>query len=112
MAPAAQTAENTPSGALQDKADYFAKLRAWVEKHKSYPRTARLDHIEGDVLVLFTMNQTGDVLSSHIVKSSGFAALDDAALGAVRNASPLPPVPETLPQEQLVITVPFGFHLE
>ncbi|MEQ1889496.1 MAG: energy transducer TonB [Alphaproteobacteria bacterium] len=105
-------AENTPSAPLQDKADYFAKLRAWVEKHKSYPRAARRDHIEGDALVLFTMNQTGVVLSSHIVKSSGYVTLDEAALGAVRDASPLPPMPDTLPQQQLVITVPFGFHLE
>ena len=105
-------AENTLSGPLQDKADYFAKLRAWVEKHKSYPRAARLNHIEGDAMVLFTMNQTGDVLSSHIVKSSGYVTLDEAALGAVRDASPLPPMPDTLPQKQLVITVPFGFHLE
>ncbi|MEZ5813511.1 MAG: energy transducer TonB [Alphaproteobacteria bacterium] len=99
------------SGTSAGEADYHDKIRAWLEKHKTYPRRARLSGIEGIVTVDFTMSSSGQVLSKRIAKSSGHHILDQAALDAVEQATPLPAFPNELRQPTMSLSISFSFFL-
>ena len=73
-------------------ADYGARLKAEINRHKAYPAAARNRHASGVVLVTFAVGPSGHVASASIARSSGDSELDQAALQAVRGSS-LPPPP-------------------
>jgi periplasmic protein TonB len=84
---------------------YLGALRSHLEKHKVNPRT----QIIGTAVVRFTVDANGGIAGRKITKSSGTKALDDAALASIEKAAPFPPIPKTLGQNQLEISVPFKF---
>ncbi|HRK57231.1 MAG TPA: energy transducer TonB [Burkholderiaceae bacterium] len=112
MANAAPDVEAAPGAAnIAGEADYLSRLKAWLEQHKAYPRRARLQAIEGEVMIAITFDRSGRVLAQQLIASSGHASLDRAALAAVESANPLPAIPPELPHQQMTLNVPFGFHL-
>ncbi|WP_234002502.1 energy transducer TonB family protein [Sphingopyxis sp. MG] len=64
----------------------------------------------GVAAVRFTVGGDGALVAVELAASSGNTALDRLALRTVRNASPFPPPPATVEEEQLVFTIPFSFH--
>lgn len=70
-----------------------AKLRSRIERKKRYPRDARGS---GVVRLRIHVARSGQLLSSRVVKSSGVAAFDAAALAAIARAAPFPPAPKQL----------------
>ncbi|SDH22224.1 energy transducer TonB [Roseospirillum parvum] len=100
-------------GALGDGAvdDYAARLIAWLEAHKRYPRKARLRRQEGTALVRVVIDRQGRVLSRDLGHGSGHASLDAAALELIDRAQPLPAVPAHLGGHQLSLSVPIRYHL-
>src|SRR3546814_5511323 len=80
--------------------DYKAQLYAWLEKHKEYPRRARLRRQEGTALLEFAMDRGGRVLSYRIVESSGYKLLDDEVVAMIERASPLPTPPAAMEGER------------
>lgn len=83
-----------------------AEIRKRIEQAKFYPDWARSRGIEGTVELLFTLSANGSVVEVKILHSSGSPLLDEAAIEAVRRASPYPVMgdwPGTL-QLQLPIT--------
>jgi protein TonB len=97
------------SGRSVAPAGYLARLRAWLEQHKRYPRRARLAREEGTVTLVFVMDRAGSVLESRVASSSGHEALDDEAAAMLGRAEPLPPLPEEVPDERLTVTLPVEF---
>lgn len=91
--------------------DYFDLLRLKIEQHKKYPESAQKRHIEGRVTVEFVIEPDGTVSSALIKKRSRSKSLDEAAIQAVREASPLPPPPSYIfsqgQQVRLVLAVVF-----
>jgi len=55
-----------------------------------YPEAARRQGIEGEVLVLLLVDESGAVAAARVEASSGHTLLDDAALRAVRQLRSLP----------------------
>lgn len=55
-----------------------------------YPREAVARNIEGEVLILIIIDETGHVSAARVEESSGHKILDDAALRAVRSLRSLP----------------------
>lgn len=76
----------------QAVANYGARAKAEINRHKAYPAAARDRQAAGTVVVTFLVGPSGRVASASVSRSSGDAALDGAALQAVRAAS-LPPPP-------------------
>ena len=103
--------DNAGGGKPGAPADYLARLRAWLERHKDYPRSAQLRHIEGTVLIAFVMDRNGHVLTSRITRTSGHAELDRAVEQMLERAQPLPKMPDDMPQTQLSLVVPIQFYL-
>jgi protein TonB len=91
--------------------DYLERVRRWINKYKNYPDAARKQKEQGGPLLTIHLRRDGTVLDVHVDKSSGFPLLDDAALKAVRDASPVPPFPASYPDDEAEIDLPFKFQL-
>lgn len=80
-------------------------------RYRQYPSSAQSARQEGVVTLSFTMDRNGRVLSRHIARSSGVAALDAEALAMVERAQPLPAFPPSMPESSRNFTAPIRFSL-
>jgi periplasmic protein TonB len=121
-APPTVTSEGTQAAAQPAQASVAARptaavvagwreaLGAWLAAHKTYPEDARRRGEEGRAAVHFTMDRSGRVLDVELSQSSGSAILDEAARAMLRGAT-LPPLPPTMTQEQITVTVTIRYAL-
>lgn len=114
MVKATGRSEQQASGGKRGNSkSYIRELYQWLSKHRTYPPAAKKSKQQGTVQLAFTMNRQGDVLSSGIRESSGYPLLDDAALRMLKDASPLPAVPDDFfpSRQQLPLVMPIEFSL-
>lgn len=71
-----------------------------------YPLAAIAAEQQGDVEVLFVLDESGKVVAARVEQSSGYPLLDEAALRAVRSLTSLP---ADAPR-QVVLPVRFRLH--
>lgn len=90
---------------------YVSSLTAALRGRLRYPNIARSQGAVGIATLRFTMDRSGRIISSTLVKSAGHPALDEAALATASPGSSLPPAPAALPQQQFTISVPLRFNL-
>lgn len=91
----------TPSVPKHLQGASLRRAQAMLSKHLFYPPLAVTQGLEGEVVLLLTLDAGGQIRSLAIAKSSGHALLDDAALDAVRHIGALPGNP---PQTRLPVT--------
>jgi protein TonB len=89
----------------------MARLQAWLERHKEYPRRAQLRRQQGTALLYFVMDRDGDVLEYRVEESSGHTLLDREVAAMIERAQPLPEIPEDFGRSRLELLVPVQFHL-
>lgn len=88
-----------------------ASLLAHIQQAKRYPVMARARRQQGVVVVHFTMDRQGNVLTANISKSSGYDLLDQEALAMVRRAQPLPKPPPEFTGSLDMVVGPIEFFL-
>jgi TonB family protein len=86
------------------------ELIAHLDKHKRYP--AERSQKSAEIVVSFELDRMGHVLSASIVKGSGDAAFDQAALAMVRRSDPVPQPPPLVADEGLNFTLPVIFRIK
>jgi TonB family protein len=86
------------------------QLSAYLEKNKRYPQERQQKTAE--VTVNFEIDRVGKLLAVRVVKGSGDAAFDEAALAMVRRSDPLPPPPPLIADDGLSFTVPVIFRVK
>ena len=92
-APAAAAAPSAPATVVPG---WNALLAAWLAANRRYPDEARRRHEEGEVTVRFTVAGDGRVLEAALVKGSGVASLDAAAVRLLQGATlPAPGIEAT-----------------
>lgn len=94
------------------KADYTARLLAWLARHKNYPREARRQGVEGTAMLYLLVDGDGSVVTYRLQESSRSDLLDTAVLAMVDRAQPLPRPPKALEQEELALVIPVQFFLD
>lgn len=85
---------------------YLGKLYSRIEKMKINPNSRD----SGTVVVRFTVDAAGQLVSREVETSSGSKRLDAAAIAAVERGVPYPAFPSGLGDKNLVVTVPFRFQ--
>ncbi len=94
------------------QASWEARILAKLESKKRYPRACQDRHQEDAVYVKFVLNRRGEVLpGTVIVHSNGFPLLDSEALDLIKRASPLPPPPPEVHDQEIELVVPIEFYL-
>jgi protein TonB len=92
-------------------AAYKSKVQRKLERNKKYPPAARNNRIEGTVTVRFTINRSGKVIQSQLVKGSGFPILDDEVLALLRRVDPFPEFPKEITDNSITLTAPIRFSI-
>jgi periplasmic protein TonB len=92
------------------RATWQKELIAHLDKHKHYP--SERSQKSAEILVSFALDRMGHVLSASIVKGSGDAAFDEAALAMVRKSDPVPMPPPLVADEGLNFTLPVIFRVK
>ncbi|MCZ8186818.1 MAG: energy transducer TonB [Beijerinckiaceae bacterium] len=83
-----------PVAGLAVTAGYGARVRALIERQKSYPEAAQDRGQTGRTTIALVITRDGKLASVTVAKGSGHALLDAATLAAVRRAQPFPALPE------------------
>jgi protein TonB len=96
------------AGRSVSPAKWQSRLMSHLERRKRYPSAARSNREEGTVYVRFRIDDSGNVLSVSLSRSSGYPTLDSAVLDMVRAASPVPAPPAGVNK---TITAPVRFNL-
>jgi periplasmic protein TonB len=87
-------------------ATWKSEMMAHLNRYKRYPSGAAST---GTASVAFTITRSGQVLSAHLIGSSGNPALDAEAVSLPRRASPVPSPPPDFGGNVLTLTVPIHF---
>jgi protein TonB len=82
-------------------------LVAQLERNKRYPSAA--GGAQGTARLMFRIDRRGHLLTSRIVQSSGFAALDEETLALAKRAQPFPAPPADVGDDQLSFLVPIRY---
>jgi protein TonB len=101
--------KNAGEAALNDFSNILARH---IAKFKMYPKIAQMRGWQGDIVLEVKLNGDGALISSKIIKGSGFDVLDNEGLEMVKRASPFPLPPEILKGKSFTILVPIRFKLE
>jgi protein TonB len=109
--PAAQAPAAPAPAAAASSTAWQGSVGSWLRSHKTYPDAARRNAEQGRVVVRFTVQHDGTVTAVTLLRSSGSAALDDAAQALLRGAH-LPPFPTEMPQEQQTVSLGISYTLE
>nr|NJM03973.1 energy transducer TonB [Desulfobacula sp.] len=91
--------------------EYFDMLNLRVQRFKEYPESAKSAHIEGRVQIEFVLLKDGTLSEVKILKSSRHKNLDEAALSAVKKASPFPRPPDFLFKTPVTMRISILFEL-
>lgn len=89
---------------------YLGQLRREIERHKTYPRQARLRRQEGEVRVRFQLNDQGRVTALTVVGSAGSEILDGHVRELLQRLR-FPAPPEGVAISERRITLPVRFRL-
>lgn len=101
----------TKGAAQHIEGSWETNLVRHLERYKRYPSEAQSRGEEGIALLAFSVDRTGHVLERHIVRSSGYPALDEEVMSMIERAQPLPPFPKSMTESKLDLTVPIRFSL-
>jgi periplasmic protein TonB len=84
---------------------YMGQINNQVQKSKRPTRV----RAQGTVIVSFTIDVDGQLISRAVATSSGSQALDDAATATLDRAAPFPPIPPEVSVKPLAFTQSFKF---
>lgn len=87
---------------------YIDKISQMVYQNWQYPEQAGKHGILGRVEIEITIVPNGEVVGLRVVRTSGYSAVDEAALRAVQVTNPFPPIPPWIRASSLL--VPFALE--
>lgn len=100
----------TGASAVRERVTWEKELAAHFNKYKRYPPDR--DMQSATVIVNFVLDQMGHVVSSRVVKGSGDASFDQAALDMLQRSDPVPAPPTLVIDAGLTFTMPVIFYVK
>ena len=92
-------------------APYLKKIKQKIENSWSYPPEAFAAKKEGVSTVAFSLDRSGRLVASKIVKSSGHETLDQATINVINTVAPYEPFPRSINLSRLHIRATFQYRL-
>lgn len=108
--PASPPVPPAPPASQVSPERWQGQLFAHLDRFKRYPADASRRREQGVVYVQFSIDAGGNILSSRIVRSSGYASLDESVAQMMRSASPVPAPPANL-GNPVTLTAPIEFSV-
>jgi protein TonB len=93
------------------KQHYLDRLLRRIHKLKHYPRRSRRHREEGEVVVSFVIEPSGEITHIRVSRSSGYDRLDQAARNTITRLNPAAPIPTELGISRWELAVPIAFNL-
>ncbi len=90
---------------------YLEKIKRKIEAVWRYPEVAKERGIGGRLKITFSISRDGKIENKVLIQSSGYSFLDDAAMKALRDASPLAPFPKEWDIEKINIDGTFIYQV-
>lgn len=90
---------------------YVSDLLKKIGKNTRYPKRALERNQAGSVRITVVINRQGAVLSSSLLDGSQYQSLNDAAMEAISQSAPFPPIPDAITGANFEFTVPTTFAL-
>ncbi|MFP4207817.1 MAG: energy transducer TonB [Wenzhouxiangella sp.] len=89
---------------------YASYMSAWIAKverigNMNYPEAARRQNIEGSLVLSVDILADGGIEQIRVLRSSGHAILDEAAVRIVRLSAPFAALPEEIAEQYDVLTI-------
>lgn len=103
-------AQGIGESAARIRASWQKELSAHFNRHKRYP--ADRANKAAEIVVSFVLDRTGRILSSAVVRGSGDASFDQAALAMLQRSDPVPAPPPLVADEGLSFTLPVVFRVK
>ncbi|MEH0021158.1 MAG: TonB family protein [Desulfobacter sp.] len=91
--------------------DYLDMLNLRIHSTKTYPKPEKDRQVQGRVQVQFVLRADGSLSDIRIIKSSRYKNLDNAAVDAVKQASPFPRPPAFLFEPPVTLQISILFEL-
>ena len=92
-------------------ASYMQHIKDKIQNVWIYPQEAQMSGQQGSLVILFSIGKNGEVVQDRLIRSSGYYLLDNAALQAVKDAAPFPPLPKRFGIDRLNIYANFSYKL-
>ncbi|MCJ2108530.1 energy transducer TonB [Methylobacterium sp. E-041] len=102
-------AQNAKQAEQRIRKTWEKQLVVHLTRYRSYP-TITADQ-NAQVTLSFVLDQSGHVVSATVAKSSGEAAIDQAALTMMQRADPVPAPPASVAAKGLNFSLPIVFTL-
>jgi len=111
--PQASETEDTISLDTKDKrySSYARVIKERLMRQWRYPPKARENLIEGEVLLVFSLNREGRLLVTDRIQDSAHDILVKEAERAIRYAAPFPPFPPSITVSRLNVRASFTYRL-
>lgn len=88
---------------------YLISMKDRIQLYWEYPDVAARNGWHGRLRIDFVINKDGTVRDIRLVKSSNYPVLDDAAITALKLASPFQPFPENFAIDSILIRGSFEY---
>src|SRR5262249_31134236 len=110
--PISQTTSSTEKGdpLSVSSARWREQIRQILDRNKRYPVDAKSRREHGKVVLVFSLDRDGHVLSSQIEKSSGSRSLDQEAIDLLQRSQPFPSLPSERKEDKVTLRVPVQFR--
>lgn len=104
----------TVSTRAAPEAEYVMAWQDKVERigNANYPQMARSERMRGQVRLLTSISQSGELISVSLLESSGHTVLDEAARQTVLQSAPFDQFDETMSQEYDMLEIIRTFRFE
>ena len=91
---------------------YLGLVFEKLESHKRYPRAAQRSGLNGRVVLRFTVRWDGEVVNPEVVEVIGHDSFRRSALQALTRVGQLPPFPEAIRRQDVLVEVPITYQID
>jgi len=91
---------------------YRKAVYSKISRAKIYPYAARAARMEGKVVVRFTVNSSGELVSVTVLQNSPYSILNEDAARWIRRAAPFPAFPEAADRSTITFTYTLRYELK